>query len=35
MYADGSAFFSAAAALANWAQVAGGLMCYLASSLEL
>ena len=35
MYADGSAFFSAAAALANWAQVVGGLMWYLASSLEL
>ena len=35
MYADGSAFFSAAAAVANCAHVVGGAMWYLASSLEL
>ena len=35
MYADGSAFCSVAAAVANCAQVVGGVMWYLASSLEL
>jgi hypothetical protein len=34
MYADGFAFFSAAASMANCAQVAGGLRWYSANSLE-
>ena len=35
MNADGLAFFSLAAAAANSVQVVGGVMWYLASSLEL